>query len=159
MDRERSPRRSPKHNVAQSQMSWVQGKARPTIIMQPNHLQWSPNPALMRALGGLWDQSQAPPPPAHAQQHAAVVPYAARSWKRIRTASTHGSTSGTRTVSALALPYRTQLLQVECRMEKDPDSKHPWLDLRYWDSSALSYPVNFSRILNFWIPGAFQGCP
>ena len=44
-------------------------------IMQPGHLQWNPNPTLMRPFGGLWGQTQAPPPPIHAQQQTAVVPY------------------------------------------------------------------------------------
>ena len=73
MDRERSPRRCPKDRLAHSQMSWRQ-QERPTI-MQLSHLQWNANPTLMRPFGGLWGPSQAPPPPAHAQQQTAVAPY------------------------------------------------------------------------------------
>ena len=128
MDRERSPRRSSKDYAAQSQMSWM-NQERP-MIMQPNHLQWSPNPVLIWPFGGLWGQSQAPPPPAHAQQHTAMVPY--RPPAATAGGMSHGKGSGQQTpwldlrcqaisVSMSALLCQLSFLfQVYLRVALDP---------------------------------------
>ena len=53
MDRERSPRRSSKDHVAQSQMSWM-NQERPTV-MQPSHLESEPcvDAAVRRSVGSV----------------------------------------------------------------------------------------------------------
>ena len=156
MDRERSPRPSPKDHVAQSQMNWMQ-QARPAI-MQPNHVQWSPNPALMRPFGGLCGQSQAPPPPAHAQQHTAVVPYVPHAaaagnvaWKRIRTANAHGSTSGTRTVQSARWPYRTVCNDDRWKHGKGSGQQTPM--------ARPQVPGQFSQHVGPIVPSEFQQNP
>ena len=85
-----------KRPVAQSQMSWMQ-QEKPTI-RQLNHLQWSPNEALMRVFG-----------------------------------VSHRHPLRLLTLSNIQLWYRTYRMQqpwVGCRMEKDQNSKRPWLDLK-----------------------------